>query len=116
MNLADTLAPLLEAPGATAAAFLDPQGQAIAQVGDPEAVERLGAYQSVWMSDIRRAVAPGGLGDVTEVDLDFESGRILASMVREGYFVLVVFGPDGVPALARPKLTSVRRVLAAEVG
>jgi hypothetical protein len=45
MRFADALEGLLDAPGALGAAFIDPQGEIIARVGDESATEVLGAYQ-----------------------------------------------------------------------
>jgi hypothetical protein len=116
MNFADVLRPVLGAPEARAVAFLDPQGQEIASLGDRDLLETLGAYQSVWSTELARAASGGGLGDVTEVDFDFEAGRVLATPVKDGYFVLVLFGRGGVPSLARPFLAAAREQLAVEIG
>ena len=116
MSLADALRPVLDAPEARAVAFLDPQGQEIAAVGDRGLLETLGAFHSVWSVDLARAADGGGLGEVTEVDFDFESGRVLATPVRDGYFILVLFGRGGIPSVARPALALARERLAAEIG
>lgn len=116
MNLEDALLPVLAAPGARAVAFLDPQGQEIASVGDRTLLETLGAYHSVWTTELGRAAAEGGLGEVAEVDFDFEAGRVLATPLKDGYFVLALFGREGVPSLARRALAAAREQLAAEIG
>ncbi len=116
MKLADALSPLLKAPGALAAAFVDPQGQSIAEVGDAGVLEVLGAYQSVWLSGLRGAAARSGLGPLLDVSLDFASRRLLAAEVRDGYFVLVVFDRTGVPAVARARFPELREALSAEIG
>ncbi len=116
MSFEDVLRPVLDAPGAKAVAFLDPQGEAIATLGDHALLETIGAYQSVWTTELARAAMGGGLGEVAEVDLDFDAGRVLATAVRDGYFVLALFGRDGVPSVARPHLAAARKRLAAEIG
>lgn len=116
MSFTEVLNPVLGAPEARAAAFLDPQGEEIACVGDRTLLEVLGAYQSVWMSDLARAAMGGGLGEVHEVDFEFEAGRVVATPVKDGYFVLTLFGKGGVPSVARPYLAAVRERLAAEIG
>ena len=116
MSFEDVLRPVLAAPGAQAVAFLDPQGEAIASLGDHALLETIGAYQSVWTTELARAAMGGGLGEVTEVDFDFDAGRVLATAVRDGYFVLALFGRDGVPSAARPYLATARTRLAAEIG
>ncbi len=116
MSFEDVLRPLLAAPGAQAVAFLDPQGEAIAVLGDHALLETIGAYQSVWTAELARAATGGGLGEVAEVDFDFEAARVIATPVRDGYFVLALFGRDGVPSVARPYLAAARTRLAAEIG
>lgn len=116
MSFRDVLLPVLDAPGAVAVAFLDPQGQEITGLGDRDLLETLGAYHSVWMVELERAADGGGLGAVTEVDLDFEAGRVLATPVKDGYFVLALFDRSGVPSVARRALAAARERLAAEIG
>lgn len=116
MSFDDILRPVLGAPGARAVTFLDPQGQEIASVGDSELLETLGAYHSVWTTELGRAAVEGGLGEVTEADFDFEAGRVLATPVKDGYFVLTLFGRDGVPSVARPALAAACMRLSAEIG
>lgn len=115
MTLSETLEPLLAAPGALAAAFVDPQGQTIAHVGDAGVLEVLSAYQSVWLVELRGAAERAGLGEMREVSLDFASRRVLAGEVGDGYFVLVVFDRTGVPSLARVNLPTVRERLRTEI-
>ncbi|MBK8598975.1 MAG: hypothetical protein IPN83_26105 [Holophagales bacterium] len=116
MSFDDVLRPVLAAPDARAVAFLDPQGQEVASLGDRGLLETFGAYHSVWTTELGRAAAAGGLGDVTEVDFDFEAGRVLATSVKDGYFVLTLFGRGGIPSIARPLLAVARERLAAEIG
>ena len=116
MSLEDALRPVLDAPDARAVAFMDPQGQEIAALGDRDLLETIGAYHSVWSVELARAAAGGGLGEVTEVDLDFEAGRVLATPVKDGYFLLTLFGRGGVPSDARPVLAAARERLASEIG
>lgn len=116
MSFDDVLRPVLDVPDARAVAFLDPQGQEIASLGDRALLETLGAFHSVWTTDLGRAAAAGGLGDVIEVDFDFEAGRVLATPIKDGYFILTLFGRGGIPSLARPLLAAARDRLIAEIG
>ncbi len=104
------------APGALGAAFIDPQGQTVARVGEPAATEVLGAYQSVWLGELTRLADRAGLGGLSDISFDFEGRRVLSARVKEGYFLLVVFEVSGVPSLARARLDEVRASLAAEIG
>jgi predicted regulator of Ras-like GTPase activity (Roadblock/LC7/MglB family) len=111
MSFADALEGLLDAPGALGAAFIDPQGEVIARVGDDGATEVLGAYQSVWMGELRRAAERAALGEISDLTFEFEKRRI----VKAGYFVLVVFDAAGQMHMARPRLAAARLRLAAEI-
>ena len=115
MSFADALEGLLDAPGALGAAFIDPQGEIIARVGDASATEVLGAYQSVWMGELRRAAERSALGEITDLTFEFEKRRILTTHVKAGYFVLVVFDAAGQTHVVRPRLDVARVRLAAEI-
>ena len=115
MRFRDALEGLLDAPGAMGAAFIDPQGEVIERVGDKSATEVLGAYQSVWLGELRRAAERSGLGEISSLSFRFASRRILTSHVKAGYFILVVFREDGQPHAARPRLDEARARLVAEI-
>jgi len=116
MSLASILEEILVAPGALGAAFLDPQGEMIAHVGDTEFIDILAAYQSVWLGELGRAATNASLGTVTDLSMDFSTRRVLAGDVKDGYFVLVVLDALGVTSLARVRLADARVSLAAEIG
>jgi predicted regulator of Ras-like GTPase activity (Roadblock/LC7/MglB family) len=115
MRFAEALEGLLDAPGAKGAAFIDPQGEVIARVGAKSATEVLGAYQSVWLGELRRAAERSGLGEISNLSFRFARRQILTSHVKEGYFVLVVFDEDGQPHAARARLDEARERLVAEI-
>jgi predicted regulator of Ras-like GTPase activity (Roadblock/LC7/MglB family) len=115
MSFADALDGLLGAPGALGAAFLDPQGAIIARVGDESATEVLGAYQSVWLGELRRAAERSGLGEISDLSFQFASRRVLTAHVKAGYFILVVFDQGGQPHAVRPRLDEARARLVAEI-
>lgn len=110
------LSPLLRTPGAVAAAFFDPQGQAIAEVGDRSAIEVLGTYHSVWLAELVRSSEANGLGELRELAIDFAGRRAASALVSGRYYVVVVFARDGVPAAGRTALAEACRRLAAEIG
>lgn len=116
MSFAETLSRILEAPGALGAAFLDPSGEAVAQVGDEGALEILGAYQSVWLSELSRASERAGIGTLSDLSIEFDAHRVLSTEVKDGYFVLVVLESSGASGIARARVESVRESLAAEIG
>lgn len=109
------LTPLLEAPGAVAAAFFDPQGQVIAQVGDRSAIEILGTYHSVWIAELVRSAEASGLGALRELAIDFGGRRADAALVSGRYYVVVVFTRDGIPATGRNALAEACRRLEVEI-
>jgi roadblock/LC7 domain-containing protein len=111
----EILSPLLRTPGAVAAAFFDPQGQSIAEVGDRSAIEILGAYHSVWLADLVRSSEASGLGELRELAIDFSGLRTASALVSGRYYVVVVFTRDGIPTMGRNALAEACRRLAAEI-
>ena len=110
------LEPLLAAPGAIAAAFVDAQGQSIATAGDALALEVIGAYQPIWTAGLAGAAARGGLGELAELEMDFEERRILVAVVPDRYFLVVLFERSGVPSVAMARLAVARERLSVEIG
>jgi hypothetical protein len=115
VTFSEILSPLLETPRAVAAAFFDPQGQAIAWVGDRSAIEILGTYHSVWLAELVRSAEACGLGELRELAIDFGERRAVSAVVSGQYYVVVVFKRDGVPAMGRNALAEACRRLAAEI-
>lgn len=115
MTFEEMLLPLMEAKGAIAAAFVDAQGETIACSGDVLALEVLGAYHPLWIAGIAGAAARGGIGGLVDLEIEFARRRVLASSVKDGAFVLVVFDISSVPALARARLPAARERFAAEM-
>ncbi len=115
MSFGSALEGLLDAPGALGAAFIDPQGEIIARVGDEAVTEVLGAYQSVWMGELRRAAERSALGEIADLAFTFENRRILTVHVKAGYFVLLVFDAGGQTWAARTRLDEARARLGAEI-
>lgn len=115
MSFESLLSRLIASPGALAAAFMGPQGEAVAQVGDDDTVQLLGAFQSVWLGEMQRASRRADLGELAELSLDFQGRRIVSAEVKDGYFLLVVLEPDGLVAPVRARLDDARRSLATEI-
>lgn len=115
MSLESILSSLVESPGALGAAFLDPQGEVIARAGDEAATETLGAYQSVWLTELGRAADRSGLGPVSSLALEFDGRRVLTVPVKAGFFLIVVLAPEGRPSVVRAGMDAARERLASEV-
>ena len=117
MRFHEILDGLLAAPGALAAAFIDPQGQTVAQAGDPavDRGSRRPASPSGSASWSARRDGPGS-APVQDLSLEFANQRVLSAQVKEGYFLLVVFEAGGLPSFARSRLDEARRELAGEIG
>ncbi len=115
MSLETILSGLLELPGTLGAAFLDPQGEVIARAGDEAATAVLGAYQSVWLTELGRAADRAGLGRISELALEFEGKRVLTAPVKAGFFLFVVLSPEGRPSAVRGRMEDVRNRLVSEV-
>ena len=104
-----------QSSGALGAAFLDPQGEVLARAGDEAATDVLGAYQSVWLTELGRAADRAGLGPIADLSFEFEGRRVLTAPVKAGFFLLVVLSPEGRPSVARARIDDVRVRLASEV-
>jgi predicted regulator of Ras-like GTPase activity (Roadblock/LC7/MglB family) len=115
VSLETILSGLLESPGALGAAFLDPQGEVVARAGDEAATDVIGAYQSVWLTELGRAADRAGLGPISELALEFEGRKVLTAPVKAGFFLLVVLSPAGRPSVVRAGMDAARDRLAAEV-
>lgn len=115
MSIESVLTDFLEVPGALGAAFLDASGQTVAKAGSPGAVDLLGAHQSVWLAELTRVAQRAGLGELSDLCLDFDSYRILSAEVKAGYFLLVVFDESGLVSVGRALLSEARRSLANEI-
>jgi predicted regulator of Ras-like GTPase activity (Roadblock/LC7/MglB family) len=115
VSLETILSSLLESPGALGAAFLDPQGEVIARAGDEAATAVVGAYQSVWLTELGRAADRAGLGSISELAMEFEGRNVLTAPVKAGFFLLVVLSPEGRPSVVRAGMDAARERLAAEV-
>jgi len=105
MNFDDVLRPVLGVPEARPSLSSTRRGRR-SPASVTASSRDVRAYHSVWTTELGRAAAAGGLGDVTEVDFDFEAGRVLATPIKDGYFVLVLFGRGGIPSVARPLLAA----------
>ena len=116
LTFEEILEPLLEAPGAIVAAFVDAQGDSIATAGDSLALEVIGAFQPVWTSLIAGAADRGGFGPLEDVEIDLEERRLLVAAVTDGYYILVLFEKTGVPSVARARFGAARERLAVEIG
>lgn len=115
MSLETILSSLLDSPGTLGAAFLDPQGEVVARAGDETATEVLGAYQSVWLTELGRAADRAGLGAISGLALEFEGRKVLTAPVKAGFFLFVVLSPEGRPSRVRAQMDEVRERLASEV-
>jgi len=115
MSFPEVLGALAAVPGARGAAFLDPQGQVIASAGDGEALETIGAYQSVWVAELGRAAERAGLGALRDLTMDFQGARVLTAEVKDGYFLLLVADRGAILGPTRARLDDARSRLAEEL-
>ncbi len=115
MSFEDVLSPVLGIPGVLAAAFLDPDGEAVAIAGDKSMIGVLGAYQSIWLGELSKVSNGAQLGDLTEVSIEFAERKVIVVKVMEGYFLLILLSPGGAASIVRTWIPQLRRELAFEM-
>jgi len=112
---------LQNTPGAIGAVFLDREGEAVdlwaENVFDigPEGLRAIGAYTGIFLSDLRRACARLNAGVPQRLTIDFEQARVLSCELKEGYYLVLVFGRDANEGLAAERLRRGRERLLAEI-
>jgi predicted regulator of Ras-like GTPase activity (Roadblock/LC7/MglB family) len=95
---------LVDAPGARAAIFVDPEGEAVEYVthhGNPHGLKLEGAYQGIFL---RRAGELARLVDAGGVHTLLVAGawlQVMTGALRDGYYLVLVMEAGAPVALAR---------------
>ena len=122
MTFHSILSQLLQStPGAIGAVFLDQEGEAVDlwtetvfDVG-PEGLRAIGAYQGIFMSDLKRACERIGAGKFERLAIDFENAKVLSCDLKEGYYLVLVIAPDANEGIAWQRLRQCRERLLTEL-
>lgn len=113
---------LLEStPGAIGAIVLDQEGESIHfwaervfEIG-PDGLKAVGAYQGIYLSELKRIAERVDLGDLRRFTIDFVHARVLTFNLKEGYYVVLITDPNVNDGLAWHHLRSCRQRLLAEL-
>lgn len=78
--------------GVEAVAFLDSEGELILHSGglDHEKLKIVGAYQGIFLSATSRL----GFHNPRAVSTVYQKRTVLTRVLKEGYFICVIFSPD----------------------
>ena len=110
---------LVKTRGALAALFLDFEGETVALVCDRDLSDHdlriLGAYQGIFLTQLRTLCATAGAGDPHRFKIEFEHTSVLSYDVKDGYYVVLLVDGSCIEGLAWRRLEKCRQQLLAEM-
>ena len=112
---------LQSTPGAIGAVFLDREGEAVDlwaekvfEIG-PEGLRAVGAYQGIFLSDLKRACERIGAGRPRRMTIDFQNVKVLSCDLKEGYYLVLIAAGDTNEGIAWQRLQRCRERLLDEI-
>jgi len=94
-----------EVPGARAVLLLDATGEVAMESGARDESHRLvGAYQGIAFGHAQRASIRHGMGPVRGLTCRYEHGHVLLQPLKDGYYLVLLLGPEASPDLGRRRL------------
>lgn len=109
---------LANVPGAVAALFLDHEGESVAIETEGctlHDAKVIGAYAGIFLGRMERMVGSMGQGTTLRLKLEFERASILTSFLRDGYYLVLVLGPESMEGLAWRSMDRARESLLREM-
>lgn len=112
---------LQSSPGAIGAVFLDREGEAVdlwaERVFDigPEGLRAIGAYQGIFLSEVKRICNRLGAGELAQLTLEFEHAKVLCCDLKEGYYLVLVLDRGASEGIAWQRLRACRHRLLREI-
>lgn len=112
---------LATTPAAIGAIVLDREGESVQlwaeRVFDigPEGLKAIGAYQGIYLAELRRICDRVGAGQPERFTTDFANAKVMSCDLKDGYYVVLVLDPSANEALAWHHLRSSRQRLLAEL-
>jgi predicted regulator of Ras-like GTPase activity (Roadblock/LC7/MglB family) len=109
---------LSNVPGSLAALFLDHEGESVAIATEGCSLHDakiIGAYAGIFLSRMERIVGAMGQGSTLRLKLDFERASILTSFLRDGYYLVLVLGPESLEGRAWRRMDRTREALLREM-
>jgi predicted regulator of Ras-like GTPase activity (Roadblock/LC7/MglB family) len=108
-------------PGAIGAVFLDQEGEAVELFAErvfdigPEGLRAIGAYEGIFLSDLKRICDRFDLGRPERLAIDFEHAKTLTCSLSEGYYLVLVIEHGANEGIAWNQLRSCRERLLQEM-
>jgi predicted regulator of Ras-like GTPase activity (Roadblock/LC7/MglB family) len=93
-------------PGAIGALFLDWEGETVELIGerpfdaDEHDLKIVGAYQGIFLTQLRELCARVEAGQPHRFKIDFEAKRVLSCDLKDGYYVVLVVDTSANEAVA----------------
>jgi predicted regulator of Ras-like GTPase activity (Roadblock/LC7/MglB family) len=107
---------LARVKGSRSALLLDAQGEVVVGAGELDERERLiGAYQGIALSMAARTAGRFEAGDVRSIVSRHADGAVVLATLKDGYYLVVSLGPQGLPGVAARHCEEARRRLDAEI-
>ena len=107
---------LARVPGSLTALLLDAQGEVVVGAGDLGERQRLiGAYQGIALGMAVRTAGRFDTGAVRRLAWRHEGGAVMLSTLRDGYYLVLSIGPQGLVALAQRHCEDARLRLDEEI-
>lgn len=105
--------------GALAALFLDYEGETVELVCehdlDDHNLRILGAYQGIFLTQLRAMCNDIGAGDPHRFKVEFETNAVLLSDIKDGYYVVLLVDRAANEGFAWRQLERCREKLIAEM-
>jgi predicted regulator of Ras-like GTPase activity (Roadblock/LC7/MglB family) len=93
---------LARVPASHTALLLDAQGEVVVGAGDLDERHRLiGAYQGIALSMATRTAGRFETGAVRTLAWRHQGGAVILATLRDGYYLVLSVGPNGLVALAQ---------------
>ena len=108
-------------PGAMGALFLDREGEAVELWAErpfdigADGLRAIGAYQGIFLGDIRRICGRLGIGTLHQLSIEFEHAKVLSCDLKEGYYLVLVVDQTTNEGIAWRKLRACRERLIEEL-
>ena len=112
---------LATTPGAIGAIVLDREGESVQFWTDrifdigPDGLRAVGAYQGIYLADLKRICDRVGAGALERFAIDFDNSRVLTSELRDGYYVVLIMEPSANEGVAWHRLAAAHQRLLGEL-
>jgi predicted regulator of Ras-like GTPase activity (Roadblock/LC7/MglB family) len=110
---------LVTTPGALAAIFLDWEGETVSLACDRDLSDHslriLGAYQGIFLTQLRAICAHTGAGEPRRFKIEFAGSSVLNYSVNESYYLVMLVDHDSNEGIAWRRLEKCRQKLLSEM-